>query len=215
MKEIIIVGAGGFGRELLQWIKDINKIKKTWIIKGFIDDNLNALDKYKVDTPIIGTISDWIPKPEEVFAIALGSPDLKRRIVSILKSKSANFVSIIHPTALLSEYSKYGEGLIMFPYSKLSCNSEVGDFVTILSSMIGHDTIIGDFTVVSGGCNIIRDVVIGKNVFISAGVSIAQGISIGDDSFIGLGSVVINNVNANSKVFGNPSRSVPIIKGVN
>lgn len=209
MKKIIIVGAGGFGRELLQWIKDINEVKPTWEIAGFLDDDLHALDEYEYDIPIIGTIKDWQPKEDEVFALAFGSPELKRKIVEILKVKCAKFANVIHPTAMLSEFAHYGEGLIMFPYSKLSCNSTVGDFVTILSTMIGHDTIIGDYTVISGGCNIVRNVVIGNDVFLAAGVSIAQDIHIGDNCYLGLGSVVLKDVQPNSKTFGNPARTIP------
>lgn len=209
MKKIIIVGAGGFGRELLQWIKDINEVKPTWEIAGFLDDNLHALDEYEHDTPIIGTINDWQPKEDEVFALAFGSPEPKRKIVEILKAKFAKFANIIHPTAILSEFAHYGEGLIMFPYSKLSCNSSVGNFVTILSTMIGHDTTIGDYTVISGGCNIVRNVVIGNDVFLAAGVSIAQDVHIGDNCYLGLGSVILKDVQPNSKTFGNPARIMP------
>ena len=120
MKKIIIVGAGGFGRELLQWIKDINEEKPTWEISGFIDDNTSALDGVEIDYPIIGTIEDWQPKEDEEFALALGSPELKRKIVSDFKAKGAKFATVIHPTAILTPFSKYGEGLIMFPYSKIS-----------------------------------------------------------------------------------------------
>lgn len=209
MKKIYIVGAGGFGRELLQWIKDINTAKPTWEIGGFLDDNLHALDDYEHDTEIVGTIKDWQPKEDEVFALAFGSPELKRKIVGIMKAKGATFVSVIHPTALLSPFAHYGEGLIMFPYSKLSCNSTVGDFVTILASPIGHDTVIGDYTVISGGCNIVRNVTIGKDVFLAAGVSIAQDLTVGDGSYIGLGSVVLKDVAPGAKMFGNPARPMP------
>ena len=196
MNKIIIVGAGGFGRELLQWIKDINAAKPTWKIAGFIDDDLHALDGVETDTPIIGTIKDWQPKEDEEFALAMGSPALKRKIVGILKSKGAKFATIIHPTALLSPFAHYGEGFIMFPYSKLSCNSTVGDFVTLLSTPIGHDNVIGEYTVISGGCNIVRNVKIGKDVFLAAGVCIAQDVVIGDGAY-------------GVKVFGNPARVVP------
>lgn len=209
MKKIYIVGAGGFGRELLQWIKDINAVKPTWEIGGFLDDNLHALDNYEHDTEIVGTIKDWQPKADEVFALAFGSPELKRKIVGIMKAKGATFVPVIHPTALLSPFAHYGEGLIMFPYSKLSCNSTVGDFVTILASPIGHDTVIGDYTVISGGCNIVRNVTIGKDVFLAAGVSIAQDLTVGDGSYIGLGSVVLKDVAPGAKMFGNPARPMP------
>ncbi len=209
MKKIVIAGAGGFGRELLQWIKDINAVKPTWEIVGFIDDNLQALDGIEIDYKVVGTIKDWCPKKDEEFALAFGSPELKRKIVSIIKEKGGNFATIIHPTALLSEFAHYGEGLIMFPYSKLSCNTTVGDFVTILSTQIGHDNEIGDYTVISGGCNIVRNVKIGKDVFLAAGVCIAQDVIIGDGAYLGLGSVILKDVAPGAKMFGNPARVVP------
>ena len=209
MKKIIIVGAGGFGRELLWWIKDINKVQQKWEILGFIDDNIHALDGYECDYPIIGTIKDWKPKEDEEFALAFGSPELKRKIVSLLKAKGAVFATIIHPAAMLSEFARCGEGLIMFPNSKISCNTTVGDFVTLLATPIGHDTEIGDYTVISGGCNIVRNVKIGKDVFLAAGVCVAQDINIGDGAYLGLGSVVLKDVPAGATVFGNPARVLP------
>lgn len=208
MDKIYILGAGGFGRELLQWIKDVNAVKPTWEIGGFLDDNVHALDEYEHDTEIVGTIREWQPKDDEVFALAFGSPELKRKTVSIMKEKGARFATVIHPTALLSPFAKYGEGFIMFPYSKLSCNSMVGDFVTLLASPIGHDTVIGDYSVISGGCNVVRNVKIGKDVFLAAGVCIAQDITIGDGAYLGLGSVVLKDVPEGAKMFGNPARRI-------
>ena len=209
MKKILIVGAGGFGRELLQWIKDINAEKPTWEIGGFLDDNLQALDGVEIDYPVVGTISDWQPKDDEVFALAMGKPQLKRMVVEKLKSRGAHFAAVIHPTALVSPFAHYGEGLVVFPYSKLSCNSTVGDFVSILTTPIGHDNEIGDYTMISGGCNIVRNVKIGKDVFVAAGVCIAQDVVVKDGAYIGLGSVVLKDVKAGTKVFGNPARIIP------
>ena len=212
MNKLIICGAGGFGRELLWWIKDVNKVEKKWEIAGFIDDNPNALDGYECDCPIIGSIKDWQPKEDEEFALAFGSPSLKRKIVGVLKNRGARFATIVHPTAMLSEFARIGEGLIMFPYSKISCNTTVGDFVTLLATPIGHDTLIGDYTVISGGCNIVRNVKIGKDVFLAAGVCVAQDVQIGDGAYLGLGSVVIKDVPAGATVFGNPARVLPANK---
>lgn len=209
MKKIVIAGAGGFGRELLQWIKDINEKTPTWEILGFIDDNLNALDGVETDAKVVGTIKDYVGKEDEEVALAFGSPELKRKIVSILKAKGAKFATIIHPTALLSPFAHYGEGFIMFPYSKLSCNSTVGEFVTLLSTPIGHDNVIGDYTVISGGCNIVRNVKIGQDVFLAAGVCIAQDVVIGDGAYLGLGSVILKDVKPGAKMFGNPARPLP------
>lgn len=212
MKKLYILGAGGFGRELLWWVKDINAVKSTWDIVGFLDDNLNALDGVECDYKVVGTIKDWQPKEDEEFALAFGSPALKRKIVDIMKAKGAKFATVIHPSAQVSEFAHYGEGFIMFPDSKLSCNSTVGDFVTLLATKIGHDTYIGDFSVISGGCNVVRNVCIGKDVFLAAGVCIAQDIKIGDGAYLGLGSVVLKDIPEGVTVFGNPARIVPTVK---
>lgn len=209
MNKIIIVGAGGFGRELLQWIKDINSETPTWKISGFIDDNTHALDGIEIDYKIIGTIKNWQPKEDEEFALAMGSPELKRKIVAQLKEKGAKFATVIHPKAILTEFTKYGEGFIMFPGSKLSVNSEVGNFVTLLATFIGHDTYIGDYSVISGGCNVVRNVHIGNDVFLAAGVCIAQNVKIGDGAYLGLGCVVLKDVPPEATMFGNPARALP------
>lgn len=209
MKKILIIGAGGFGRELLQWIKDINDVMPTWEIAGFLDDNLRALDNVKCDYQVIGRILDWQPADDEEFALALGEPKIKEIIVTSMKARGAVFASVIHPTATLTQFSKYGEGLVMFPHSKLSVNSCVGDFVTILSSGIGHDVEIGDHTTISGACSILPNVKIGKRVFLAANVAIANNLTIGDDAYIGLGSIVINDVAAGQKTFCNPARVLP------
>ncbi len=209
MKKIYILGAGGFGRELLQWIKDINKVEKRWEIGGFLDDDPKALEGVECDYSIVGTISGWEPSDDEEFALGIASPVLKRKITGELKEKGATFADVIHPTAMVSEFAHYGEGLVMFPYSKLSCNSTVGDFVTILSSPIGHDTFIGDYSVISVNCNIIRNVKIGKDVFLAAGVCVAQDVEVGDGAYLGLGAVVLKDVPAGATMFGNPARPVP------
>lgn len=209
MDKIYIVGAGGFGRELLWWIKDINAVRPTWEIAGFLDDNPDALCECECDYQIVGSIKDCLPKDNEVFALALGSPQLKRKITGMLKEKGARFATVIHPTAMVSEFAHYGEGFIMFPCSKLSANSVVGDFVTLLASPIGHDTKIGDYSVISGNCNVVRNVIIGKEVFLGAGACIAQDVHVGDGAYIGIGAVVLKDVKPGVKMFGNPARPIP------
>lgn len=80
MKDIIIVGASGFGREIVQWIEDINAVSPEWNILGFIDDNANALDGCKCDYKIIGNIKDWCPKGNELYACALAFPSVKEKL---------------------------------------------------------------------------------------------------------------------------------------
>lgn len=208
MKDLIIVGAGGFGRELLQWIKDINRVSQTWNIKGFIDDNPNALLGYDCDYSVIGSIADWESGDNEVFALAIAEPHTKVSVVGVLKQRGAEFADIIHPLAKISEFTKHGEGLVMYPSAALNVNTKVGDFVTLLSSGIGHDVVVDDYATISSYCGIPRGVHIGKRAYLADHAVILPEHSVGDDAYVGAGSVVVRNVPAGKKVFGNPAKII-------
>ncbi len=208
MKDMIIVGAGGFGREMLQWITDINQENKTWNIKGFLDDNRNALDKYSYPIKVIGTIKDWVPSANEVFACAIANPDIKETVVKHLKSRGAEFASIIHPNAAIGSYNQLGEGVVIYPGARIAVDVKIGDFVTFLHSFAGHDVRIGDYSTVFGGSSLNGFVNVGRSVMISSHVDVIPERKIGDHAFIGAGSVVVDNVKANTKVFGNPAKKM-------
>ncbi|MGI6649741.1 MAG: acetyltransferase [Bacillota bacterium] len=206
MKDLIIVGAGALGRELLQWIKDINRIQAKWVIKGFINDNPNALDGLACDYSIIGSIQAWQPKETEVFACAIANPSAKEKVVNLLKSKGASFETIIHPTAVIGDHNAIGEGVVVYPYACITVNTKIGDFVTLLRSGIGHDVVVGDFSTISSFCDITGRVQVGRSVFFGSGVTVVPGRKIGDNAYIGAGSVVVTHVKANTKVMGYPAK---------
>ena len=208
MKKLIIVGASGFGREVIQWVEDINAVKPEWEILGFIDDNPNALDGWRCDYRIIGSIDEWQPKDDEFFACAIALPNVKCAVVTSLLERGAKFATLIHPTALVNKYTQIGEGVIITPRSSATADTKIGNFVTILGSGIGHDASIGDYSTLSGRCSINGHVEVGKMVYIACGVSVAPSRKIGDGAFVGIGSVVVTNVKAGTKVFGNPAKKV-------
>lgn len=208
MKDIIIVGAGGFGRELLQWVEDINSVKKRWSIKGFIDDNLAALDDYECDYKIIGKIEKWRPNENETFACAIADPQIKEKVVNDLKEKGAKFETIIHPTALIGKHISIGEGFVAYPNSLITTNAKVGDFVTLLMSAIGHDVKVDDYSTISSFCDITGGVSIGKRVFLGSHATIVPGRKVGNDAYIAAGSVVMSNVKEGKRVMGNPAKKL-------
>jgi sugar O-acyltransferase (sialic acid O-acetyltransferase NeuD family) len=208
MNDLLIIGAGGFGREVLQWIKDINKLKPTWNILGFIDDNLNALDNLECDYKVIGTINDWKPKENERFVMAVANPKAKQEIVKNMKLKGAVFTSIVHPSASISAFAQIGEGMIMYPNSLITVNTKVGDFVTLLSSSIGHDVEIDDYCTISSFCDITGGVKLGKRVFLGSHSTIIPKRKIGDDVYIAAGSVVMTNLKTGMRVYGNPAQKM-------
>ena len=211
MKQLIIVGASGFGRELLQWCKDVQKVKKEWEIAGFIDDNLQALDDYECDYKVIGTIDGWQPAQDQVFALAIADPKTKEKVVSKLESRGAEFISIIHPDARIGDFNKLGKGLVLYPNARITVNVTIGDFVTVLdNTSIGHDANIGDYTTISASCGINGHVQVGRFGYFGCNASTIPSIKIGDECHIGVGSMVVNNIKSGMHVFGNPAKRIAL-----
>lgn len=208
MKDLIIAGAGGAGRETLWYIKEINAISPTWNIKGFIDDTKDTLNGAAGEYDIIGTINDWQPSENEVFAAAIYDSIGRLSVVEKLKSKGAEFATIIHPTMHISEFAEIGEGCILGPRGALSTNTKIGEFCYMQGSVVGHDVTIGKF------CDMAYNAFMGG--FSSMGDYSYMGVhsvllphkKIGNNSYVGAGSVVIKNVRDNTRVFGNPAKKM-------
>lgn len=209
MKDLIIVGAGGFGREALSLAKRINNKTQQWNILGFIDDNLSALENVECTHSIIGTIADWQPNSNQIFVLAIANPITKERVVTNLKKREFRFVSLISPTALISDYVTIGEGCVITGYSSVGDNVNIGDFVHIAGSMIGQESIIGDYSTTTGFVNI-ASAYIGKRVFVGSHSVILNNVCVGDDAFVCAGSIVLRKVKEGIKVFGNPAKKIEI-----
>lgn len=206
MKDLIIIGAANAARDVLQVVKEINKVRATWNIKGFIADR--GLDMHTLtngDFRILGTIEEWTPEPGEEYVCAIADPAAKRMVTQRLKAKGAKFANIIHPKVEINDYCSLGEGVILYRDAVIGPNAVLGNHVHV-NTKIAHDCRIGDYTTVSILAAVLGYVTMGKGVFVSAASTIIPHITIGDNAYIGAGSVVITNVAGNTKVFGNPAR---------
>lgn len=211
MKDLYIVGAGGCGREVLQIIKDIHNIQgPRWNIVGFLDDTEAPLAGKECDYGVVGRIVDYVPKENDVLAMAVADPKGKRKLAEMLLARGAVFENIIHPYAYLGSFNSIGMGNTIYGGYVMSTNVRVGNFTTMLGSSMGHDVQIGNFTTISAFCNITGRVQIGEGVYIGGSCAIAPGTVIEDNAYIGMGSVVLRRVKAGKKVFGNPAREVNI-----
>ncbi len=209
MKKILIVGAGGFGRSVYNYIKDSQVNYPDWEVAGFINDNLLALEGYDYDINIVSTIVDYEPKEDEYLVVAIGSPQGKTKVTELLRKKGAKFASFIHRTAFVGKNVKLGSGCVLCPNSIVSCDAIIGEFVTInCNSGVGHDAAIGNYSTLSAFVDITGYVKIGKRVLVGSHACVLPGVHVGDDAVIGLGSVVVRNVKAGYTVFGNPAKSI-------
>ncbi len=209
MQDIIIVGASGFGREVLALINTINRIERTWNVLGFIDDNLNALDGYDLPHKVLGKISEWQPEGHEVYALAIAAPKAKEKLVPALKERGAQFATIADPTVTIGERSTIGEGVILFNNVDISVDCRIGNFVFMNSlDGIGHDVLIDDYCTFGPKVCISGGTKIGKCVNVGALASTFPGTKVEDYSTIGMNSAVIKKVKTGTTVMGVPAKAV-------
>lgn len=209
LPQLVIIGAGGFGREVLAWARQSVQIDREWTIKGFIDDNLEALREKPAPAPVLGRIEDHQPASDEVFICALGVPALKRRCSEIIAARGGRFVTLCHRTVVMGHEVSLGEGVVLCPHSVVSSNTRLGCGVAInLHATVDHDAVIDDWTQVNCHCDLTASVRVGREVFMGSRVTIFPGVSIGNQAYLGAGAVVTRDVDAGIKVFGNPARRV-------
>ena len=209
--DFIIVGAGGMGREVFSWLSQEIEGEKDVRIRGFIDDNLEALDDLKYPVKIIARIKEFVPKDNERLVLGILNPKIKRKVVEALLDKGGEFYTLIHPTAVIGTNVHVGKGVVICPNCIVTNDVKVGDFVFInTSSTVGHDTVIGDFTSINGKVEITGNVIVGKECLFGVGAKVIPKRQIGDRAIIGAGSVVIKNIPSNMTVFGNPAKNIRV-----
>lgn len=208
MYDIIIVGAGGFGREVNLWAKD-SFSKDQYKIKGFLDDNPRILDNYDMDVGIIGELNSYEIKNQDRFLFAIGEIDVKIRLVARLKKKGAKFLTLIHPTAIVANTAKIGQGVIICPFVIVTDHAQLGDFVMMnIYSSCGHDVKVGNYCILSPYATLNGFVVLEKEVFLGTRATVIPYKKIGHKSKISANSVVMRDVPPYKIVFGVPGKAV-------
>ena len=203
-EKIVIIGAGGFGLEVYNILKEMNY----YDCVGFIDYNKQHK---KLPLPVIG-LENEIDKLMEAYkfsncTIAIGDINKRRIISNCIKIFSINFPSILHSS--IKCFSKdIGNGVIIYPGVVIMNDCKIGNHTLINSGVtLGHDVVIGEYCNISPGVNLAGHVKIGNGSLIGIGASIKEEITIGNNSVVGAGSVVINDVPDDTTVYGVPAKS--------
>ena len=211
MKNLIIIGARGFGREVYNWALQCDTYKKEWTIKGFLDDDSKALDGFAgYDLPVISSVEDYKIQANDVFICALGDVQERKKYATMILDKGGEFINLIRPMVIINSLNvKLGKGIIISSFCGIGNDSTIGDFVIIQAfSALGHDIKIGNYTQVNAYTHIGGNCEIGDNVTLNPGSIILPKVKIGDNSTVGAGSVVLKNVESDVTVFGNPAKRI-------
>lgn len=209
INDIVIIGAGGFGREVAWLIEEINKNEPQWNLLGFIDDGLES-DRMINGYPIIGNI-DWLISQNLSVVVAVGDPITKKKIIDRLLESKNQYPILIHPSVISSKRVSIGEGTIICAGSILTVNISIGKHVIInLDVTVGHDVIIGDYSTILPSANISGAVNIDNCVSVGTGSAIIQGVHIGENTVVGAGAVVVKNLPSNCTAVGMPAKPIKI-----
>lgn len=211
MKELYIIGAGGFGREVAWLVERINAQNLTWDLKGFLDDNEGLHGTQMNGYSVLGGCDYLNYTENEVWIIcAVGSPKIRKKIVEkIQNNANVRFATLIDPGVIASNRISIGEGSIVCANTIMTVNIDIGKHVIInLQCTLGHDDVIRDFVTINPGVNVSGNVEIESGTDIGTGTKIIQGKKIGTECVIGAGAVVIRDIPDKSTAVGVPARRV-------
>lgn len=210
MKKIAIIGAGGFGREVKMLIDQINAVEKKYECIGYFDDGkekgtlINGL-------PVLGKVSDLNAVTEVVsVALALGNPEYKKKVVTLIDNVNVIFETLIHPTVLIGiDEVTIGKGTIICAGNILTCNIAIQDYVTLnLACTIGHDTVLENFVSLMPAVNVSGEVVLEEAVYVGTGAKIINQVAVGKNTTIGAGAVVSKSLPENCTAVGIPAKPI-------
>ena len=211
MEKIIIVGAGGFGREIEWLIKRINKNKPTYEMIGYADDGKEKEEKIG-HSKVMYTTDELCEINEKInIVIAIGNSKVRKKIAEKLqKNSNLNFPNIIDPEVILdNEEVKLGKGNIICAHTVMTVNIEIGNFNIInLDCTIGHDDILKDFVTIYPSVNVSGNVMINDCCEIGTGTQIIQGLSICENVIIGASAAVVKNIEESGTYVGIPTKKI-------
>lgn len=208
MNKLVIIGAGGMGRTIYDIACESIGYGSEFIIKGFIDDNLLALDGFTGYPPLLGSITNYIPEKEDVFTSSIGG-NLRKVCIEQLLERNAKFINIIHRTARIGTNVVLGCGNIIAAFTSLGADCCIGDYNMIQSyTVIGHDARIGDFNRIDTHVTCVGGIQIGNETVIHTSAVINHKVLVEDMAHVGACSFVIRRVKSGTTVFGNPAKKL-------
>lgn len=212
-QKLVIIGAGGFGREVFQLISEINNFHENFEISGFIDQK--GANSSLLKSPLLGD-DDWalanLGRDREEspgYVLGIGSSVLREKIGKKYSDTIWKPVELIHPRAILGNEIRRGSGCIICAGTILTTDIQLGNFVNLnLQCTIGHDAVLGDFVSLHPGVRLSGNVRVGRGTEIGTGAVVLPGVKIGDYCTIGAGAVVNKDCEAGKTYVGVPAREI-------
>lgn len=215
MKDIVIAGAGGFGREVEWLLSRINKKEPMWNLLGYIDDNSSIRQELINGYPVLGG-TEYLLAYQEPLAVvcAIGAASVRKKLTDkLVENHRLTFPNLIDPSVKISDLIVMGKGNILCAEAILTVNIVIEDFVVVnLDCTVGHDARLCSWVTLYPSVNVSGGVEIGPETEIGTGTNIIQGRTVGSHTIIGAGSVVVRDIPKNCTAVGVPCRPLTMVE---
>lgn len=210
MRDLVIVGAGGFARETAAAALAVNEVRPTWRLRGFLDDDPALHSIERSGLPVIGGTEVLTRIRATAVVVSVGNPRnyaSRERIVQRLDLPPERYATIIHPAAEIGAGSTVGPGSVVLAGAVLTADAGVGAHVAVMpQAVLTHDDEVGDFVTIASGVRLGGGVALARGAYIGAGALVREGVTVGARSLVGMGSVVLHDIPPDQVWAGNPAR---------
>lgn len=208
MKKIIVVGAGGFGKEVAWMAKRCGRE-----VLGFLDGTPEKQNTKIMGYDVLGPLDNASQYINCEFLIAIGNPRSRKKIFEIFfKDERFKFGTLVDPSAIIGEMVSIGAGSIICAGVILTVDIEVGQHAIInINSTIGHDVRIQNFVTIAPNSSISGNVILENLVEVGTNATLREKLVVKEGAMIGMGGVVTKNVPANHVMVGNPAKLLKVI----
>ena len=214
--DIVVIGASGHGREVMEILKADWRQGLGDQPVGFVDDNVKKLGRTVDGLPILGGFEWFENQPNTRFHVvcAVGEPRTLKRLAERAHSLGLSFAKAVSPLAQISSRATIGRGTMIFPNVVINTGAFIGDHVTVnVGATISHDARVGRFSNINPGVHLAGNVSVGEGCYIGMGANVIQNVSIGAWSTVGAGAVVIRDIPSLATAVGCPARVIKVAAG--
>ncbi len=213
MTDLVIIGAGGFSRNIVELVEDLNRVRAQWNLCGFLDDNPELRGKSVMGYAVLGGL-DWVcSRPSTQFVIGVANHRnraARQTIRDRLGLPAERYATLIDPSANVSCRATVGPGTVLLRNVVVSFEAGLGSHVLVSPGcLISHGSLVEDYVTFAASVTLNGNCRVGRGAYLGAGCVIRDNVEIGQDAMVGMGAVVVKNVLPATTVFGCPARVRP------